>query len=1397
MYPFSIINRIIICLVCLLPLSQSALGQMEKIYPAWALTDGTQFVAKESGQTYAGGCAKLAFVYTGTSDFAFGFYSNNNTLNNLSGLRYGFRRFSTSFSIHADYGIVASVSEPLNIGDVLEVKYCNDIFTLSRNGTVIHTYQSGSIIIGPLYPYFWDISNSGLEGKMSFHREPYVQGTSWYSSGSWRVGKKVIRKGEDGGFQLQYDGSNRTYQMRWHVAKNVSYSYAIARMYFFPSSRRVYFYARNPQAGLVQNGSMHLSLIYLDPDEIYTGMTIRMAREGSNFVLYVNGEEKKRYHTDANYELHPVMYRYFSGQENQLFVTTTSNGGMCQNYFNTTPSYVNTNDAGVYYDEAAVNENHNYVTTRTYNGEGEGVCHLTGESRTYFDDMGREIQSQAKDVMTNKVWASETLYDKFGRRAITTLVAPTGYSNIRYKDNFVLDAQGNPYGHNDFEDGMLNNPNPVGKQSNTLGWWYSSNNDEEEWQATTDYPYTRLDYSKITYAVRRTSSPGNTHRMGSGHEVKSYTMPAGSELSYFFRDQHPLCLLAGNSDYDANNAIQSTCNTLSYTPRYLKTISEDADGKQSVAFTDGYGNTVARAISGNPLSSSSSNLRSTTITVAAGGYHDIHITRRSSHSTTVSFAGSGRQFSIYDLSTDQAVHSNSGASSHTLSAGFYRVENHNSTQPLTISYQLNYYNFSLDIYDFDNRNVASVAPRNVRYHLNTSPTSDHYAYSFVGYGEQGAVSFEDTPDRGRTDYYYNRRGELRFSVDAEQALNDEFNYVKYDAAGRILESGVFSGLPPGGLQYRVNQSYPSTPGTEVVNNLYDEADPAFSLSGYTQENTGGKLVKTWNDAETIWYSYDEVGRVDWIARQISGNLGIKVTEYTYDLLGNPTTVVYQDGETDEFRHHYAYDSRSRLVTTATRTAEHVSTSAINQLQNRYTPDGDLERRIIRGGLETQTFAYTIRDQLKAINPEDMRVTDIGGGVQRHPFSLALHYHRNDYEAANGELKEVYSLPTNSTTSSYNNYRGNITGARWKTRAAHGGTDYSGHFAYRYRYNDRNQFYQAYFGYITPYSDQTNEGRMSLVSDYYNYLTYDTNGNITRNIRRSTNIAACGSIYMDDLRYRYLTANGSNQLYRVDDYYTANCVPGELTDQNSTNYYYNAKGQLIKDLQENIYLDYDSRGRVLRVREGTLPHSPIRVEYTYGPDGKRVRKSVKNGSVTNDTWYAYDMGSLRAIYESSSVCTSCTPERVEVPLYAEGRIGVAYTTSTTTEYHYELTDHLGNVRAVITEGTYEEIEVISYADYYPQGWKLPGRNFTSSEVYRYGYQGQFAEQDAETGWNSFDLRAYDNRLGRWMTPDPYSEFHSPYVAMANDPINRYDPDGGRSSWKPPRWLVPIINPFVQL
>jgi len=43
--------------------------------------------------------------------------------------------------------------------------------------------------------------------------------------------------------------------------------------------------------------------------------------------------------------------------------------------------------------------------------------------------------------------------------------------------------------------------------------------------------------------------------------------------------------------------------------------------------------------------------------------------------------------------------------------------------------------------------------------------------------------------------------------------------------------------------------------------------------------------------------------------------------------------------------------------------------------------------------------------------------------------------------------------------------------------------------------------------------------------------------------------------------------------------------------------------------------------------------------------------------------------------------------------------------------------------------------------------------------------------------AFQLRMWDGRLGRWLSPDPYGQYASPYLGMGNNPISMIDADGG--------------------
>ncbi len=551
--------------------------------------------------------------------------------------------------------------------------------------------------------------------------------------------------------------------------------------------------------------------------------------------------------------------------------------------------------------------------------------------------------------------------------------------------------------------------------------------------------------------------------------------------------------------------------------------------------------------------------------------------------------------------------------------------------------------------------------------------------------------------------------------------------------------------------------------------FYDR--PATGLFGARQQHyVMGKISKTWNDNNTMWYSYNELGQITWMAQQLDGLPEIKYTDFKYDFQGNITKVAYQQNKSDEFTHRFTYNDHGQLL--------RVETNAQNtppkiQAEYEYYVDGSLKKTIIDEGLQENDYVYTLQGWLKAVNADELK---LGSPTNNKLFSMCLEYFDGDYLAANGLN---LSANTNNTQQSHS---GQIMAQRWKSIA--GGN--TGHFASRYNYNHRNELISADFGTMVPldFGGSTIAGWDFFLSPDYkvNNLTYDDNGNIL-----SLDRDAYGNDReMDRLDYNYKP--GTNQLNYIDDLSAGNTDFKDLKKHLDTdNYIYDALGQLIEDKSENLKIKYTSSGLVDEVYE--LNTNRIKSKYFYGPDGKRVHKkqyiypSGLGIPDIKDTWYLRNGASITSIYEKLETPTEVTSiAQTELPIYGSGRIGVAYRSSSL-DYHYELSDHLGNVRVTFKKNASSgSAEVLSYADYYPFGWQMPGRN-SNMNGYRFGYQGQFAEVDEETGWNSFELRSYDGRVGRWMTIDPYRQYHSPYLSMGNNPVSQIDPDGG-FAFEPP-------------
>jgi RHS repeat-associated protein len=128
---------------------------------------------------------------------------------------------------------------------------------------------------------------------------------------------------------------------------------------------------------------------------------------------------------------------------------------------------------------------------------------------------------------------------------------------------------------------------------------------------------------------------------------------------------------------------------------------------------------------------------------------------------------------------------------------------------------------------------------------------------------------------------------------------------------------------------------------------------------------------------------------------------------------------------------------------------------------------------------------------------------------------------------------------------------------------------------------------------------------------------------------------------------------------------------------------------------------------------------------------------------------------------------------------EGRIRVA---GSNYYYDYYLKDHLGNTRVVFTDENNDNTsEVLQVDNYYPFGMRHGQANTFGSggKTTQYMYNGKELQEDFNLDWYDYGARMYDASLGRFMVPDPLTDFApgiSPYNYVFNNPVSMIDIDG---------------------
>ena len=118
-------------------------------------------------------------------------------------------------------------------------------------------------------------------------------------------------------------------------------------------------------------------------------------------------------------------------------------------------------------------------------------------------------------------------------------------------------------------------------------------------------------------------------------------------------------------------------------------------------------------------------------------------------------------------------------------------------------------------------------------------------------------------------------------------------------------------------------------------------------------------------------------------------------------------------------------------------------------------------------------------------------------------------------------------------------------------------------------------------------------------------------------------------------------------------------------------------------------------------------------------------------------------------------------------------------------NYELKDHLGNVRVIVSDQKQADAsaKVQSYANYYAFGMEMPGLQYVDNQgvEYRYGFNGKENDKDFGTAGltQDYGFRLYNPAIAKFLSVNPLSPSYpmlTPYQFASNRPIDGIDLDG---------------------
>ncbi|HEU4609656.1 MAG TPA: DUF6443 domain-containing protein, partial [Chitinophagaceae bacterium] len=345
-----------------------------------------------------------------------------------------------------------------------------------------------------------------------------------------------------------------------------------------------------------------------------------------------------------------------------------------------------------------------------------------------------------------------------------------------------------------------------------------------------------------------------------------------------------------------------------------------------------------------------------------------------------------------------------------------------------------------------------------------------------------------------------------------------------------------------------------------------------------------------------------------------------------------------------------YDHASRLLK-ITKKINNEST-ARTIVQNTYNTIGQLYTKTFGDNLETLKYDYNIRGWLQGMNRDYLK------DAATNYFGFELAY------------DQPASVITGATYANAQ-FNGNIAGTIWRSMGDGAKRKYD------FTYDNTNRLLKANFTQNTNNVWNTSAGfdfTMWMGDGINPQTAYDANGNIIGMTQRGRKTSS--SDYIDKLTYKYL--DNSNKLEGVkDDVSDPLSTLGDFKEVAGTgtdDYTYDLNGNLKTDKNKNIndLITYNH----LNLPEKINITGKGYIEFVYDAVGNKLRKKVTDntGSQSKIKTTDYIDG---WVYEN---------DVLQLMNHEEGRIRPIIKAGDDPIYaiDYFVKDHLGNVRAVLTD-----------------------------------------------------------------------------------------------------------------